>query len=298
MRSFVAVAQEEHLTRAAERLHLSQPSISGHIKALEQEVGLPLFIRTPKGMSLTREGEVILAQALEVLKANQSLLARARALHTTRFVKMTIGVLAEDHFPELGDFIVQLKKHCPNIELHLEQHLSGTTLKYIESGRLDCGFILGAAHTPGMHATPVKKIRFRIVGPPAWAAQLDQADWNDIATLPWIFTPTECGISRVAMDSLRARGIEPRVTVTADSHTAISALLAAEIGIALMSEHAIETAASMEKIALWKQGSIETMAYFVHLRDRTADPLITLASGIIEELWSSKLEGGNTQADV
>ena len=56
LRTFAAVAEEAHLTRAAERLHLSQPAVSGHIKALEQELDVRLFERTATGMVLTESG--------------------------------------------------------------------------------------------------------------------------------------------------------------------------------------------------------------------------------------------------
>ena len=67
MRTFVTVAEEGHLTRAAGRLFTSQPAISAHIKALEEELGVPLFVRTPKGMQLTKEGELLKAQAEKAL---------------------------------------------------------------------------------------------------------------------------------------------------------------------------------------------------------------------------------------
>lgn len=285
LRSFVAVAQEGHLTRAADRLHLSQPSISGHIKALEQEVALPLFVRTPKGMSLTREGELLLASAHEVLKANQSLLNQARALHKTRFVKIAVGILTEEHLPELSDFIVHLRKLYPNIELRLEQHPSGSTIKHIENGDLDCGFIIGAAHAPEVHTVPVKKVLLHIVGPLSWAPQLDQANWIDIAALPWIFTPAVCGINRVATDYFKVHGVEPRVVVTADSLSAINALLAAEVGITLLPESATKTVFLRGKISIWKPASIDTSICFAHRRDKMSDPLIRSIYRVIEDLW-------------
>ena len=61
------VAEEGHLTRSAERLHTSQPAVSAHIKALEEELGVALFKRTPKGMLLTHEGEILRQQALRAL---------------------------------------------------------------------------------------------------------------------------------------------------------------------------------------------------------------------------------------
>ena len=63
LKTFITVAEEGHLTRVAHRLNTSQPAVSAHIKGLEAELGLMLFVRTPKGMRLTREGEELRDQA-------------------------------------------------------------------------------------------------------------------------------------------------------------------------------------------------------------------------------------------
>lgn len=69
IRYFVAVAEEGHVGRAAERLRVAQPPVSRQIRALEDELGTPLFARTPRGMTLLPSGEVFLAHAKEILTA-------------------------------------------------------------------------------------------------------------------------------------------------------------------------------------------------------------------------------------
>src|SRR5260370_20757109 len=69
LRSFTAVAELGHLTRAAEKLHVSQPAMSAQIKALEDELGVALFERVPTGMILTAAGRPLLPQAAKVLAA-------------------------------------------------------------------------------------------------------------------------------------------------------------------------------------------------------------------------------------
>ena len=79
LKTFITVAEEEHLTRAAQRLNTSQPAVSAHIKSLEEELGLSLFIRTPKGMRLTEEGTALKSRAAEALSMIDTLRDQAGA---------------------------------------------------------------------------------------------------------------------------------------------------------------------------------------------------------------------------
>ena len=77
LKTFVAVAREGSITRASERLYLSQPAVSAHIKAIEDTLGLTLFARTPRGMALTGDGERLLAKAEQTLGAHRELVEEA-----------------------------------------------------------------------------------------------------------------------------------------------------------------------------------------------------------------------------
>ena len=78
MRQFLAVAEERNFTRAAERLHMAQPPLSRQIKALEDEMGAPLFLRTPAGVELTEAGQTLLDEVPNLLHLAQRAADRTR----------------------------------------------------------------------------------------------------------------------------------------------------------------------------------------------------------------------------
>src|SRR6266498_4702668 len=103
LRSFAAVAEAGHLTRAAEKLHISQPALSAQIKALEDELDLTLFERTSTGMTLTAAGKRLLAEADKILAASQTFEAEARALKGGVSGKARVGTLSDPAFIRLGE---------------------------------------------------------------------------------------------------------------------------------------------------------------------------------------------------
>src|SRR3954471_100233 len=91
LRYFVAVAREGHITRAAERLQMQQPPLSQQIKALEQEIDAPLFVRHPRGVSLTDAGRSFLTDAEAVLAQVAQAVARARRTARGETGRIAVG---------------------------------------------------------------------------------------------------------------------------------------------------------------------------------------------------------------
>ena len=107
LRSFAAVAEAGHLTRASEKLHISQPALSAQIKALEDELGVALFERTPSGMTLTTAGQRLLPEATKVVTAAGALSSHAKAFAGETTGRARVGTLADPQFLRLGDFLAQ-----------------------------------------------------------------------------------------------------------------------------------------------------------------------------------------------
>src|SRR5262245_52304794 len=144
LRTFVTVADFGHLTRAAEALHLSQPAVSGHIKALEEGFGVTLFERSSSGMSLTPSGRRLLAESAQIINAVEHLKHSAQELRGEPTGKLKLGTVLEPSLLRVGDLLVQARELYPQIELELAQVMSSDALARVSEGTLDASFWFGA----------------------------------------------------------------------------------------------------------------------------------------------------------
>ncbi|MEO7735383.1 MAG: LysR family transcriptional regulator, partial [Kofleriaceae bacterium] len=187
LRTFVAVAHEGSITRASERLYLSQPAVSAHIKALEETLGLALFERTARGMSLTSDGQRLLAKAEHTLAAHRELLDEATRLKGHLTGRLRLGAGSNASTEHIGRLLTVLSDRCPEVEVTLQHGNSLEILGSIRNGTLDAGFY-NEAGEPDAALQIVEVARFAIylAAPPGLAAASQPLDWKALAEVPWI----------------------------------------------------------------------------------------------------------------
>lgn len=141
---FVAVAQERHFARAAARLHVAQPSVSQQIKALESELGVSLFERTSRAVSLTPAGSDILPLATQLLADARRL--RQHAERGARRVagRVRIGFLADEYANSIGDrFIASIRREHPRLTIEFHQVGFAEQYSALQDGQVDVSFVMG-----------------------------------------------------------------------------------------------------------------------------------------------------------
>jgi DNA-binding transcriptional LysR family regulator len=153
LRAFISVAHEGNLTRAAEKLHLTQPAVSLQIKGLQESLGLQLFNRSASGMVLTVEGNTLLPLAERSWPMSRNcVVMQAASLQRRRLVRnLAIGTILDPEFIRLGAFLKLLVEHHPRLSTQLSHHMSGSVLNEVRAGHLDVGYFLG---DPGRASTP------------------------------------------------------------------------------------------------------------------------------------------------
>ncbi|MEP7083593.1 MAG: LysR family transcriptional regulator [Betaproteobacteria bacterium] len=285
LRSFAAIAETGQLTRAAEKLHVSQPAVSAQLKALEEELEFALFERTPNGMLLTAAGKRLLADADKVLAAAQNLHNHARALKGEIVGKARIGTLSDPEFIRVGQFIGMATSRFPLLELELHQGVTGEVLARVRDGELDASFYYGDLKFPSIAGIALREVAYRVAAPLSWCERLRGADWDEIASQSWIIPPLISTHNQLVYALLREHGVEPTRVVEADQEAVVDSLVVAGVGIALMREDvALEKQAAGE-ICLWNDIRMPTTLWFIYLREREEDPAIRALLEVEREIW-------------
>jgi DNA-binding transcriptional LysR family regulator len=150
LRCFIAVAEELHFGRAAERLHLTQPPVSLAIKELEDELGVRLFERTSRRMSITRAGEDALRDARAVLAAADTMRRRAREAAQGLVGSLSIGFISLPPYSFLPHTLRTFTEDYARVKLVLQEGVTDQIIGDVQSGGLDIGLVF---RTPDLPAT-------------------------------------------------------------------------------------------------------------------------------------------------
>lgn len=274
LRTFVAVAGEGSITRASSRLHLSQPAVSAQVKQLEDALGLPLFERTARGMSLTAGGRRLLDRAEQALAAHQQLLDEARRLKGGRAGILRLGVGGESSHAAIAALVAGLAQRCPEVEVILERGSSRDVLDGLRDGRLDAGFY-NEAGEPDPALTTVEVARFGIdVVAPRGTGPLD---WCALAHRPWIYpTPSRCGDAAERL--FATHGVRPRRVISVDREDLTRTLVAAGVGVGLLRSGAARAAQRRGEVEILIEAASAVRVLFAHLATRARHPLLGAAT--------------------
>lgn len=139
LRYFIAVSEEMNITRAAQRLHMTQPPLSRQLQLIEDEIGLPLFERGARPLKLTDAGRVLYAQARRVLEQADELAPLTRRLAQAA-ERIVIGFVPSTLYGALPEVIRAFREAAPAVELSLIEMFTLEQLGALKGGRIDIGF--------------------------------------------------------------------------------------------------------------------------------------------------------------
>lgn len=287
LRTFACVARLGNVTRAALELHLSQSTVSGQIKALEDEFMVALFARKASGVELTAAGAELLPRAERLLGDAQGLLSHAHRLSQQSHRKVRVGTVIDAGFLRVGNLLSNMRAAHPNIEIETHHGLSGWVMKAVRAGEIDCGFFVGPITHKDVTGTTLTTINYRIVAPIEWAEQIKDAGWAEIAAMPWVWAPDLGSYPQIAGEMFREHGVEPRKVAIADRESTIIDFVTSGVGLALLRDSVALQIAESKRLAIWKHGSKTSPLSFIHLMSNQDDPAIVATTNAVRAVWAA-----------
>ena len=286
LRTFMIVAEQGHLTKAAALLHVSQPAVSGQIKALEEQLELKLFERGPGGVRLTKAGEALLPLAKAVVAQAADFRKAAKEIEGHLTGKARVGTILDPIGIRLGPLVSTLFERHPWLDLTLQHGISTWVNECVSNGGLDAGFSLGGAFHSNLRVLPLAEMPYCIVAPAAWKSRVDGADLPRMATLPWVRPPQHSPHQQMLDGLFEPLRLHPATVVEADQESTISTLVRAGIGLGLMREDLARAAATAGEVRVWEGATLATQLSFLYARGRDADPVIAALLEAVAEVWT------------
>jgi DNA-binding transcriptional LysR family regulator len=241
LRYFVAVAEMENVTRAALKLHVSQPALSKQIRDLEEELGFSLLERSAKSVRLTAAGQVFLVEARQVLKRADEAVQAARAVADGSGLELHVGYATSPTVRLLPPTLRAFQAEMPKVRVRLHDLSTEDIFARVRDGKLDVAFIVkpGPAMLRGLDFRELARERLCIaVSPNHSFARRHSVNLADVAQEPLIaLSEREYPDYHELLEGLFAKQkVRPRVKEEHDSVSSLIASVEAGNGAAVVAE--------------------------------------------------------------
>jgi DNA-binding transcriptional LysR family regulator len=237
LRYFVAVAEELHFGRAAERLHIAQPSLSRAIRDLERMLGSDLLTRTKRSVRLTDAGRTLLEEAPRALAEVERVLEETRRVGRGEVGELRLGFLPSATIELVPALVRASRAAFPGVRLQLLELLDDRQLDALQERRLDVGLLRTARRSDELAFEPLIRERLSVAvaqdHPLARRKRIRFADLRDVPLILWPRREAPETFDAV-IEACRAAGFSPRVVQEATSAYTIIGLVAAGVGVSVL----------------------------------------------------------------
>lgn len=234
---FVAVAEELHFGRAAERLHIAQPPLSQQIRSLEEELGVQLFYRTKRHVELTEVGQVFLQEARRTLaQAEQAVVAAQRA-GRGELGRLVVSFVGSAVYEILPVTLRNFHERFPDVELHLRELTTAQQVRALRDGRIQIGFVRPPVGDDTLQTETLFKEPLLVALPEThFLSNQAKIPTEALAHEHFILAPRHLGpgLYDQIISLCKQAGFSPNVTQEAIQMQTILGLVAAGLGVSLI----------------------------------------------------------------
>ncbi|BCA55574.1 Transcriptional activator protein, LysR family [Nitrospira sp. KM1] len=236
LRYFLEVARAGNFTRAADSLHLSQPSLSVQIRALEDELGMKVFDRLGRSVLLTQAGALFKEHAERALREIEHGVQLVSDLHGARRGRLVVGTLATVNSYLIPPLVSHFKQRFPAIHLQVHSQPSADIVEGLIANRLDLGICLLPVSQAQLATIPLFDERLVLVGPPQHKVKPSRMRMREMAGLPLVLMPADYCLRRMIEGECGKARITTQVVLEMTSPEGILEAVAEGAGFTILPE--------------------------------------------------------------
>lgn len=233
LRYFLAVAEELHFGRAAQRLHMAQPPLSQQIRRLEEEIGHPLFLRSSRSVKLTPAGKALVDRARRTLRKIDEDLEAVRSVARGEVGELKVGFVGSAMLTRLPAILDKYRRLYSRVQLHLNEFHTSQLIEALRDGSADVALARDAGTVEDLHVEPAFREQFVAVVPKRHPlATLKSIPVVRLRDEPFVFFPRSAG-SDAWENSIKTLGFHPSVVQEAPQWLTIVRLIGAGLGVSI-----------------------------------------------------------------
>lgn len=223
------------ISKAAEQLHVAQPSVSIAIQKLEEELGVQLFQRTQRQIALTSEGHIFLQRVNTILTQIDDSINEMKDLQLHPKASIKIGIppmIGVFLFPEI---FAQFRKQCPHIELSAVEGGSLSIQNLVEQNRIDIGIITQSKSSPLLKTLPITTGQIHVCLPPHHPlSSLPSISFDQLHDQPFILLKEDTYNRKVVIEECKKHHFTPNIVFSSSQIETIISLVELDIGISFL----------------------------------------------------------------
>lgn len=271
--SFVAVAESLNFSRAAQELHVAQPAVSQQIRALETDLGVSLFDRIGKRVSLTDAGRALLPYARQILALVASAENEVRERGQLKRGKASLGAPPTVCTHVLPAQLMRFKQAWPGLEVMLREAGAETLLSQIQDGKLDLAIVAADGLPANVDSLPflTETYVLAVSARHPFLGKRQSVRLADLANEPFLLFPEGYKLREVTLSACRRAGFEPRVALDGGALPSALEFVGAGLGVALVPELALTEGNSIHPVRIADQ-SLKRDLSLAWLKGRSLSP--------------------------
>ena len=253
LKAFLAIAETKTFTAGARQMNVTQAAISMQIRQLEDEVGLPLFTRTPRRVILTEAGEYLLERARKILREHDAAIAEIAEIAGAEYGRLRIGSSSSMFATEqLPGILEKLKAKFPNAEITVSSGTSQVLVERILHGEIDVAFVSLPVETSNVQTELLFSDEIVAIAHPSHPLAKEQViSAAQLAGEPLILGEKGGNTRRMIDDFFNAANVRPHVMMELSRQTAINRMVENQMGVGIAGAKSVARDVRDGKIVSW-----------------------------------------------